>query len=466
MRERGDLYPYQNRVVEFIKSHENCAIWVDPGLGKTVSTLTAFADLRDAFDAERMLVVAPLRVARRVWHAEVQDWAHLQGLTVSRIVGTEKQRLAAMAQPAHIHTINRENVQWLENYIAPNRKQVRPWPWDLVTLDESQSFKSQSSQRWKSLRRLRKLFPRCVELTGTAAPNGYGDLWSQMFLLDRGARLGQTETAYRDRWFNPPEFGGFTWTIKEHAKAEIQQAVADITLVMRAEDYLDLPPVQYNRISVPLSPAIMKKYRALSREYILELGSGKLVTAVNAGVCRSKLLQLANGAIYVDERKYEVLHDEKLEALAEVLEGLPRPALIAYAFRHDRERLARFMGKFCGSHARFAFLDNDRAFDLFAAGQLDYGIAHPGSMGHGLNDLYRSGAEHAVWFGLTDNLEYYLQFNARLTGGHRRRGKAIVIHHILCDDTQDEETYSLITRKGATQDDLTSSLVRLARETT
>lgn len=463
MRLREDLYPYQKKVVEFIKSHLNCAIWLDPGLGKTVSTLTAFTDLRYEFDAERMLVVAPLRVARRVWHAEVEEWAHLQGLEVSRILGTPDERIRAINTQADVYTINREQVQWLEEYIAPNRKQTRPWPWDMVVLDESQSFKSQSSRRWKSLRRLRKLFPRCVQLTGTPAPNGYSDLWSQIFLLDRGERLGQTETAYRERWFNL-DWSGFNYTLKDHAANEIQGLLADLTLVMRAEDYIDLPPVQYNRVNVPLSASVMKQYRKLQRSFVLEfLGGSVKILAANAAVCRSKLLQLANGAVYNAEGKYEVVHDEKLAALEEILDGLPRPVLIGYSFRSDRERIAESLRRICGSTRKWAFLEDDRAFTRFGSGEIDYGVAHPASMGHGLNDLYKSGAEHAVWFGLTDNLEYYQQFNARLTGGHRRAGKNVVIHHILCDDTQDEETYDLITRKGATQDDLTSSIVKLAK---
>lgn len=463
MLARDNLYPYQNRAIDFIKTHPNCAIWKDPGLGKTVDTLTAFSDLINSFEASRMLVVAPKRVAQRVWDAEVAEWSHLQGLRVAKIIGTPRERRAAISARADIWTINRENVKWLEEEFVVNRRLVSSWPWDTVVLDESQSFKAQSSQRFKSMRKLRPLFPRCVQLTGTPAPNGYSDLWSQLFLLDRGERLGHTETAYRQRWFTE-DYSGYGWTLREGAAKEIQAAIADITLVMRAEDYLDLPPVTYNKVMVSLSPAVMDRYRKLAKYCIYE-AKQKTITAVNAGVLRSKLLQLANGAIYVDEhRNYETLHEEKIHALEEVLDGLPRPVLIGYSFVADRLRLAESLNRLCkGAHRTWRHLDGNNDFDAFAAGSVDYGLAHPGSMGHGLNDIYKSGAENAVWFGLTDNLEFYQQFNARLTGGHRRVNRAVVIHHVLCDNTQDVETFGLITRKGVTQDDLTRSIVNLAR---
>lgn len=259
MLTRENLYPYQHRAIEFIKKHPNCALWVDMGLGKTVSALTAFADMFHSFDVDKALVVAPLRVARQVWADEIDEWSHLQGLRVSKIVGTEQQRLRAMDATADIYTINREQVAWLEEQIIHGKKQVRRWPWDMVILDESQSFKSQTSQRWTSLRRLRRLFDRCVQLTGTPVPNGYGDLWAQLYLLDRGQRLGETESAYQGRWFEAPDmYSTYSWTLKDHGAKEIQEAVADITLTMRAEDYLDLPPVLNNIVTVKLSDRVLR----------------------------------------------------------------------------------------------------------------------------------------------------------------------------------------------------------------
>lgn len=459
-----NLYGYQHTAANFVAEHENVALWKDMGLGKTVSALTGLTHLLRRHDAARTLVIAPLRVARRVWTAEVDQWQHLNGLKVIPAVGTASQRLKALRTPADIHTLGRENTQWLESLFVSGTRQIKRFPWDTVILDESQSFKSQSSQRWKSLRRLRKLFARCIQLTGTPAPNGYADLWSQLYLLDRGARLGQTEAAYRERWFDPPDFGGYDWTIKgEWAQKEIQARIADIVLTMREEDYLQLPSVKFNPIMVPLSAKIMTKYHRLQHKYLLEMKSGKIVTAVNAGVCRGKLLQLANGAVYTSSSgEYETIHDEKLSALIETLDGLPRPVLIGYGFRHDKLRMADALTKFCGKTKTWRVLNKDADFDAFAAGQIDYAVAHPGSMGHGLNDLYKSGAEHAVWFGLTDNLEFFLQFNARLTGGHRRMGRNVVIHVILCENTQDEGTFHLVTRKDVTQEDLKRNMVELA----
>jgi SNF2 family DNA or RNA helicase len=466
MLSRANLYPYQHRAIEFIKKHPNCALWVDMGLGKTVSALTAFGDMFHSFDVDKALVVAPLRVARQVWSDEIDEWSHLQGLRVAKIIGTPEQRLRAMADTrADIYTINREQISWLEEQIIHGKKQVRKWPWDTVILDESQSFKSQTAQRWKSLRRLRRLFDKCVQLTGTPVPNGYGDLWAPLYLLDRGERLGETETAYLERWFEPPDmYSTYSWSLKDHAEKEIQAAVADLVLTMRAEDYLDLPPVLNNTVTVKLSDRVLKKYKKLERDYIMETFAGATVTAVNAAVCRGKLLQLANGSIYLNpQREYEELHDEKIEALLELLEFLPTPVLIGYGFVADKSRLGVALDKFCRSKQTWRVLNKDEDFDAFGAGQIDYAIAHPASMGHGLNKLYKSGSENAVWFGLTDNLEFYQQFNARLTGGHRRVGRNVVIHHILCEDTQDENTYALLTAKGATQDDLKKNMVELAK---
>lgn len=464
MLARSSFYPYQTRAVDFVKNNPNCAMWADCGLGKTASALTAFKDLRDAFEVDKALVIAPLRVARQVWSDEIDEWEHLQGLRVSRIVGTEKQRLEALRRPADVYTLNRENVRWLEELIIQGKKQVRPWPWDLVILDESTSFKSQSAQRWKSLRRLRRLFPRCIELTGTPVPNGYADLWAQIYLLDQGRRLGHSQTAFYERWFDPPPvWAPYTWTIRPESISQIQSAIADIVLTLRTEDYLKLPPVLFNPIKVQLDERMLAKYRELERRFIMETFSGRVVTAVNAAVCRGKLLQLANGSIYVGPHgSYEELHHYKVEALLELLEFLPTPVLIGYSFIADKPRLMAALSRFCGKGENFRVLEKDTDFDAFAAGQIAYGIAHPASAGHGLNKLYKSGAENAVWFGLTDNHEHWAQFNDRLAGGHRRVGRNVVIHTLIAQGTQDEGSYALLGRKGVTQEDLKKDLAALA----
>lgn len=460
---RGNLFPYQQRAVEWIKSHDHCALWVDLGLGKTVSTLTAYADMLEAFDARRALVIAPLRVARRVWTDEIQNWAHLNHLTASRAIGPAAKRWLALKRPADIHLINRENVQWLEAQIIQGKKQVRRWPWDLVILDESQSFRSQSSGRFKALRRLRKLIPRMVQLTGTPAPNGYKNLWAQMYLLDQGQRLGGTEKAYHDRWFDTEQnypgsqFGRLV--LKPGAKEDIEARIADLVLAMRAEDYLDLPPVRYNVVKVDLDPAAMKTYKRLEREALAEIKT-KTITAVNAGVACGKLLQLANGAVYHDEKKnWVTLHDAKLDALLELVDGIDTPVLVCYGFRHD---LARMQEALKATGKRVETAEDESSFVRWDAGEVDVLLLHPASAGHGLN-LQHAGSKDIVWFGLTNDLELYDQANARLIGGHRRR-EGIGIHLILAAGTIDEVVRALLERKDGDQVGLMRAIAQLATD--
>ncbi len=450
--ERSALLPYQNRIVDFIRQREACALWVDMGLGKTVSTETAYLDLLNSFDARRMLVVAPLRVARKVWSDEIKKWAHLKCLTISCATGsTPKARWNALKVPADIHTITRDNVAWLAAQFIQNRKQVRRFPWDIVVLDESQSFKHQGTARSKAMRKIRRLTQRIVELTGTPASNGYGD--------QHGQRLGATDKAFRDRWFDAEHTkDGYTeWLLKEGADVQIQAAVADIVLSLRAEDYLDLAPVLYNPIRVELAPSTMKLYRKLAREYIIEHG-GQTINAVNAAACAGKLAQLANGAVYHDRGgNWTHVHDEKLAALKELLEDVGK-AIIVYGFKHDRQRLEALLQT---TGARWRTLDTERDEDDWNAGKADYLLLHPQSAGHGLN-LQGAGAETLIWFGLTNNREWYDQANARLIGGHRRAGRNVVIHHIVADQTIDDHLMALLQTKGMIEHDLKTALSRLA----
>ena len=298
MLDRKDLYPYQRHAAEFVKTHPSAALWVDMGLGKTVSTLTGFVDLQKDYEAKRMLVIAPKRVARRVWSDEVKEWSHLNHLSVSRIVGDADECFDALKTKADIHTIGRERLPWLRaQFLDDNGKLKYRWPWDMVVIDESQSFKSQSSQRFKALNGLRPYFPRMTELSGTPLPNGYSDLWSQFYLLDKGRRLGSSERSYLERWFTPP-VGMFTkWNLSPQGARQIREAIKDMVLSLREEDYLSLPPISVNYIRVTLSPAALATYKKFEREYIAEV-AGKKLTAVNAGVLDGKLLQLANGAVY------------------------------------------------------------------------------------------------------------------------------------------------------------------------
>lgn len=456
MLERSQLYVYQQKAAQFIRDKENCALWVDVGLGKTVSTLTAFADLHAAFSARRALIVAPLRVARKVWSDEVASWGHLQGMSVGKIIGTPEERMAALRTPTDIHTINYEQMAWLEAQFLDGQKQILKWPWDTVVFDESQALKAQSSTRWKAARRLRRLFPRCLELTGTPAPNGYGDLWSQMYLLDQGQRLGATERAFEDRWFARTNFGQFsTVTLRDGSAEQIQTAVADIVMSLKEADYLDLPPVLKVFHKVTLSPKAMQTYRQMARQFTTEIG-GKTLTAVNAGVLDGKLLQLANGVVYLGEdRQVVVFHDEKIEFLRELLDSVSGKLLVAYYYRHDLDRIKALLA---ASGRTWSVLKSDEDFERWSRGELDVGVLHPKSAGHGLNDLYKAGAEDLVHYGMTASLELEQQVNGRLTGGHRRQGKNIKLHYIVAEGTRDEDYVKILSGKDSAQHDLTRSL--------
>lgn len=455
-----DLLPYQTRGVEFLEQNPNVALWEEMGLGKTIVTATAFANMQQTFDARKMLVVGTVRIARDVWHAELQKWEQTRHLKVVRCLGTIEQRKAKLAEDADVYTISRDNFVWLTEQFVEGKKQILRWPWDTVVIDESSGFRSQSAKRWKAMRRIRRLFPRCIELTGTPSPNGYGNLWAQIYLLDKGARLGKTETEYRQRWFDPPLFFEFgKWTLKAGAKEQIDAAVADIVMALRAEDYLTLPPVKYNRIPVRLSGRAYAQYQRLERTAILETFTGNKFKGVNAGVLAGKLLQFANGAMYThDESRWELLHNEKLRALFELLEETEGPVLIAYNFKSDLERILTAMPEFCARVGKtFDVLNTEASVAKWNAGNTDFLLLHPASAGHGLN-LQTSGSETIIWFGLTYDGELHDQLNARLTGGHRRVGRNIVVHYLVSEGTIDEDVLSALAEKKMTQDGLMKAL--------
>lgn len=461
MLRRSDLFGYQNYGVGFLKSHRNAAKWDDCGLGKTVQVLTAFNDLQQSFDANHMLVIGPKRVARKVWSDEIQEWEHLQHLKVVRIVGDAKECFDALREPADIHTIGRDRLTWLHSQFIQNKKQTVRWPWDVVVPDEAQSFASHDSQRFKALADLREhaKWMRMWELSGTPLPNGYTKLFSQIYLLDHGKRLGDNYTAFRDRWFTPP-VGIFTkWNIKPTAAREIQNLLRDIACAMREEDYLDLPPFTDNFIRCELSTAAMATYKRMEREFIAEV-AGKKLTAVNAGVLDGKLLQLANGACYTGaDREWVPFHDAKLEALEETLESVTGKALIAYTFNHDRARVLKVLERAAKLEGKtWRVLSSDKDFSDWASGKIDWGVLHPASAGHGLNDVYKSGCEDLIFFGMTNNWEFYKQCRSRLTGGHRRMGRNVRIHHIVADGTRDDDYVKLIRGKEADEDSLMAAL--------
>jgi SNF2 family DNA or RNA helicase len=462
-----DFTREQSGAVRFIKAHpQGAVIWGDVGTGKTPITHTALLDLRRSFDVSRTLVVGPRLVAERVWSTEVTEWAHLQGVTVSRIVGTPKQRLAAMARPADIHTISRDNVTWLEQqFIAATqnpktgkvtRKQYRVWPWDTLILDESQSFKHQGTARFKSIRRLRCLCRRIILLTGSLMPNGRGDLWAQYYLVDGGERLGLTEEAYQSRWWDKNVTDGVVdYVLKTGAAEEIDRRIADITYTL-----IDTrEKVAPNIIRLQLSESEQKLYDQMVRKSCIEVG-GQTITAISAGVLWGKLLQMANGAIYDSNGAYHVVHNRKLEALVELLESLPRPVIVGYGFVHDVERIQSYLQ--AKGHSRVDVIRSGASLDRWRAGATDIGIMHPASAGHGLNDLYVSGCRHIVWFGYSPNREFYDQLNGRILGGHRRQdGVAYGLHHLHCDRTIDVRALALLDFKG---EDQSTAQRRIAEE--
>jgi SNF2-related domain len=459
---RNDFRPYQHRAVEFFKATPRAAGWIFMGGGKTAATLTAFADLQHQFEARRALVVAPLRVARDVWHTETRQWDHLVHLRVSRILGNVDERKNALRAKADVYTINRENLTWLESLFIQNRKQVRPWPFDTVILDESQSYKSQSSKRWKAMRRLGRLTQRIVELTGTPSPNGLPDLWAQAYLLDGGKRLGLTETAYRERWFDPPGYGEFKWKPKKHAETEIYAALGDIVLSLRESDYFDLPPVIPTLVEVQLPPTVRAKYRDMERDLMLETFGGKVVTAANAAVCTGKRMQLANGSIYVDDRgTFEEFHTEKLDALVELLQENNEPVIVVYTFKADYARVLARLAREFGKTRRIEKLDTAGSVLRWNNGETDILLLHPESAGHGLN-LQHSGCQQIIWFGLTYNLEHIQQVAARLGGGHRRKGH-LAISYIVASCTVDDEVLASIKGKALTQERLIEAVAAFGR---
>ena len=358
-----------------------------------------------------------------------------------------------MEADADIYTIGRDNIPWLEAQFIrneapegkrPKRVQFRRFLWDAIVLDEAQSFKDQSSQRSKSMRRLRQLVERCWILTGSFIPNGYEDAWHQVYLLDGGARLGKSMEEFHRRYYTKEVNDGIpSYTLKPGADKEIDAAIADIMFVMRDAQ----PPAPRNFIKVALSDSELKTYRKMVRTSVLQLG-GKEISAVNAGVLWGKLLQLANGAVYDETHTWHEVHRRKLDALWELLESLPKPVIIGYGFQHDVERIFRDCPKALG---RLQILRTNKSLDAWRRGEIDIGVMHPASAGHGLNDLYVSGGENLVWFGLSPNREFYDQLNGRLAGGHRRTGRKVCIHHIVAERTIDEEGMSLLDFKGSQQ---------------
>lgn len=457
---REDMRTYQVHATDWVKEKPACALFLDMGMGKTVAALSAIVDLKWEYEVGNVLVCAPLRVARKTWTDEIETWAHTRGLTVAKILGNANERRAGIEAKADIHLINHDNVKWLVDQFVHERRVVRPWPWDMIVLDESSAYRTSSAKRFKALKKIRRYVTRIVELTGTPAPKGLINLWAQIYLLDRGERLGLTITAYRQRWFDWNPYS-HTFVPKGHAEAEILERIEDLCLTLREDDYLDLPPIIYNPVKTYLSPGELREYQAFEKSYVMEL-KGQRITAVNAGVLAGKLLQLANGHVYVRHPQWEVFHHRKLETLMELLEAAQgKPVMVCYNYRPDLFRLRETLTK---AKVNFDVLTDTASEDRWNEGRTDVLLLHPASAGHGLN-LHHSGSELIIWFGLTWDLELWQQAIARLGGGHRRVGKNLVVNAIVTDQTQDERVLGILGGRKSGQDRMLNHMRQLVRST-
>lgn len=444
-------HPYQRYCIERIITDPYLGLFQDMGLGKTVETLTAINDLRyNRWEVSRCLIIAPKKVAEATWQNEAAQWDHLSHLRIVSVLGTAKQRIRALYAPGDIWVINRENVPWLVDYYQ------QTWPFDMVVLDESSSFKNPQSKRFKKLRLVRSRIRRLVELTGTPAPNGLEDLWAQVYLLDEGTRLGRTITSYREQFFTQdyahPGQQYRTYSPQAGADARIRKAISDICVSMKAEDYLTLPPYIVNKVPVVLDSAAKKSYDKLEREMLLEVDA-ETVTAGSAAVLNGKLLQLCGGAVYANDNSAVAVHQCKLEAFLEVIEQLHgEHALVFYWYQHERDRIVQALSR-SGLRVRvYRGAEDEGAWN---AGQVDILLAHPASCGYGLN--LQRGGHHAIWYTLPNwALEIFQQSNKRL---HRQGQQYPVISHILLvQGGMDEDVMAALENKNDTQEALLQAL--------
>lgn len=433
-------HSYQEYAIRYIETHPISALLIDMGLGKTSITLTAIRNLLfDSFEVCKVLVIAPLRVAKNTWTDEIKKWEHLNTLTYSLIIGNENERLSALNEQTDIYIINRENVDWLVN------KSGYKFDFDMVVIDELSSFKNHQSKRFKSLMKVRPLVKRIVGLTGTPSSNGLMDLFAEFKILDMGKRLGYFIGQYRNTYFKPDKMNGpivYSYKPMPNAENAIYEKISDITVSMKANEYLKMPELLTSNYVVELSNSEKNQYDEMKKSLVLEITDGE-ITASNAASLSNKLCQLSNGAIYDDEQNIVEIHDRKLEALEDIIESMNgKPLLIAYWYRHDLERIK----------SRFSVREIKTSEDIsdWNDGKIPVALIHPASAGHGLN--LQSGGSTLVWFGLTWSLELYQQTNARL---YRQGQKnTVVIQHIIAKGTIDEQILKALQRKDKTQSDL------------
>lgn len=440
-------HDYQTRATNFILEHPKAGMLLEMGLGKTVITMTAIDILiNEMFDVDRVLVIAPKRVAEDTWTREHAKWDHLRHLRVSKVLGSPEQRRRALATDADIYVIGRDNVVWLVDLY---QKLKTGWPFDMIVIDELSSFKNPQAKRFRALRKVMPKVSRVVGLTGTPSANGLMDLWAEIYLLDRGERLGQTLGAYREKYFRPGARNGyivFKWEPLRGAREKIEAAISDICISMSAADYLKLPKRIDNRIPVKLSPQEMKQYKTMEAEQLLHIDDEDVV-ALNAAAVMTKLLQIANGSVYSHEGNVVRLHDAKLEALLEIIDTTDSPVLVFYSYKHDLDAIRAAI-----PDART--LDGPEDIAEWNAGEVQVLLAHPASVGYGLN--LQEGGHVIVWYGLTWSLELYQQANARLY--RQGQEKPVIIHHLIAEGTVDEQVMDALEAKDTSQAALMAAL--------
>ncbi|EGL49724.1 SNF2-related protein [Streptococcus dysgalactiae] len=445
------LHNYQVVAKDFIIGHPYAAVILDMGMGKTATTLSAVNELMfDRFEVTKVLVIAPLRVANTVWSDEIEQWAELRHLRYSKIVGTPKQRNVALQKDADIYIINRENLPWLVEKCSPYFK------WDMVVIDELSSFKSWQSKRFKAFMAMRPYMKRIVGLTGTPSSNGLMDLFAEFKVIDGGERLGRFIGEFRSRYFEEGRRNGnivYEYIPMDYAECQIQDKISDITISMKALDYLDMPELISTKKLVRMTEKEKEKYIQFKKEYVLSELDGLEVTAANATSLTNKLVQLSNGAVYSDDHTVVSLHEQKLDALEDILESANgEPVLVAYWFKHD---LARIIGRLEKLKVKSRVLKTEEDIREWNKGNVPVGLLHPAGAGHGLN--LQKGGHHLVWFGLTWSLELYQQTNARLWR-QGQEAETVVIQHILTEGTIDEEILKALENKDAQQERLIAAV--------
>ena len=439
-------HDYQKYATEFIESHPIAAVILQMGLGKTVCTLTAIEHLMyDTFEVSKVLIVAPLRVAKVTWSDEIDKWDHLSHLTYSVAVGSEKERFSALKKKADLYMINRENLQWLIE------KSGLPFDYDMVVLDELSSFKSWQSKRFRAFMKVRPKVQRVVGLTGTPSSNGLMDLFAEFKCLDMGERLGRFITQYRNAFFIPDRMNGqvvYSYKPRPFAEEEIYRRIGDITISMKALDHLKMPELIENRYPVYMDDGEKQQYESMKKDLILPYLENEAITAANAAALSGKLCQMANGAVYSDEGSVAHIHDRKLDALEDIIEAAQGPILLCYWFKHDLERITKKLDELKVEYAR---ISSDGSIRMWNEGKFQVGLIHPASAGHGLN--LQAGGNHIVWFGLTWSLELLEQSNARLWR-QGQRAETVVVQYLVTAGTIDERILDAISKKEKDQNAL------------